>query len=95
MTGWFFLVSLVGAGYGFVRARRDAAAGITLGRISRAENAVAGGLALAFTLIIWMTDNPSARMPGRYVVAVLVAALIAVDWRSRFRLRQLELRRRG
>ena len=37
--------------------------GLTLGRISGAENAVAGGLALAFTLIIWMTDNTSARMP--------------------------------
>jgi hypothetical protein len=85
---WFFLVSLAGAGYGFVRARQDTAAGAAPRPISRTENLIAGALAVSATLIIWFTDNTSARMQGRYLVAFLVAALMATDsvirhWRHR------------
>jgi hypothetical protein len=82
--GWFFLVSLAGAGYGFVRARQDTAAGVVPGRISRTKHLLAGALAVCTTLVIWFTDNTSARMEGRYLVAFLVAALMAVDSVTRY-----------
>lgn len=82
--GWFFLVSLSGAGFGFVRARHDAAAGVAPGPISRTENLLAGALVVSTTLVIWSTDNTSARMQGRYLVAFLAAALMAVDLISRY-----------
>ena len=74
-----------GTGYGIVRARRNRAAGISPRPISRTENVLAGTLAVSAFLIIWFTDNTSARMVGRYLVALLVAALIAVDWAMRHR----------
>jgi hypothetical protein len=77
--GWFLFVSMAGAGYGFVRAGQDAANGIASRPISRAQNVLAGALAVSVILIIFATDNTSARMPGRYIVALLVAALIVVD----------------
>lgn len=82
--GWFFLVSLVGAGYGFVRVLHDAAAGVAPGAISRTANLLAGALAISTTLVIWFTDNTSARMQGRYFVALLVAVLMAVDSITRY-----------
>ena len=83
--GWFLLVSLAGVGYGIVRARRDRAAGISPRPISRTENLLAATLAVSAFLIIWFTDNTSARMVGRYLVALLVAARIAFDWSIRHR----------
>ena len=83
--GWFFLVSLAGVGYGILRARRDRAAGMSPRPISRTENLLAGTLAVSTFLIIWFTDNTSAQMIGRYLVALLVAALIGVDWTIRHR----------
>ena len=83
--GWFFLVSLAGVGYGILCARRDREAGISSRPISRTENLLAGTLAVSAFLIIWFTDNPSARMIGRYLVGLLVVVLIAVDWAIRHR----------
>lgn len=77
--GWFLLVSMAGAGYGYVRAAQDAAYGIASRPISRAEKVLAGVLAVSATVIVFATDNTSARMPGRYIVALLVATLIVVD----------------
>ena len=77
--GWFLLVSMAGAGYGLVRAGQDAANGIASRPISHAENVIAGVLAVSVILIIFATDNTSARMPGRYIVGLLVATLIVVD----------------
>ena len=34
--------------------------------------------------MIWFTDNTSARMLGRYLVALLVAALMAIDLVTRY-----------
>jgi hypothetical protein len=86
--GWFLLIALAGAGYGIFRARQDAAAGVAPRPISRAENVLAGVLAVVVIVTIFATDNTSARMPGRYFVALLVAMLIVADavsrrWRRR------------
>jgi hypothetical protein len=80
---WFFLVSLLGVGYGILCARRDRAVGISSRPISLTQNVVAGILAVSGFLIVWFTDNTSARMIGRYLVGLLVGALIAVDWAIR------------
>ena len=81
--GWFLLVSLSGAGYGAFRARQDAAAGLARRPISRTEYVLAAVFAVSVIVIVFATDNTSARMPGRYLVAVLVAVLIVVDSISR------------
>ena len=81
--GWFLLVSLSGAGYGAFRARQDAAAGLAHRPISRTEYVLAAVFAVSVSVIVFATDNTSARMPGRYLVAVLVAVLIVVDSISR------------
>ena len=77
--GWFFLVSLFGAGYGFVRTRKDRADGIARRPISRSEKLLASMLAVFTIIIVFATDHTSGRMPGRYLVALLVAVLMAVD----------------
>lgn len=82
---WFFLVSLVCVGYGVLSARRDRAVGISSRPITHTDNLLAGTLAVSGFLIVWFTDNTSARMIGRYLVGLLVAALIAVDWAIRHR----------
>ena len=77
--GWFFLFSLAGAGYGFVRVRQDDAAGIEPRPRGRTDNLLWAAFAVPVFLIIWFTDNTSARMPGRYLVALIVAILMVVD----------------
>jgi len=82
---WLLLVSLAGAGYGFVRARQDRSEGTIQRPVSRIENVLASVLAISATIIIVATDNTSARMLGRYTVALLVAVLAVVDSVARHR----------
>lgn len=79
--GWFFLVSLIAFGYGVWRYRQGDCAGNRAPADQPYRKLMAGLLGASVVLIVLFTDNSSsARMPGRYSVAVLVAAYIVLDW---------------
>ena len=76
--GWLCLVSVTALAYGLFRARRDEA-GTVAYRPTRFAWVVVIGFNIGAFVIIWFTDNTSARLVGRGVVSLLLLLLIAMD----------------
>ena len=77
--GWSCAVWFTALGYGIVRAGMDDGKGMPPRPVSPAEHTIAIAFLVGTVVVVWFTDNTSARLLGRGVVFLLLLLLIAAD----------------